>query len=97
VLAGADGLLNKSAPAPELFDALRAVARGDRVLPPIPRELLAAASSVLDAEQLPVLAMVLDGTPPGEVAATLRTTPEEITRVLDAMIERLSVELPMPA
>jgi DNA-binding NarL/FixJ family response regulator len=97
VLAGADGLLNKSAPAPELFDALRAVARGDRVLPPIPRELLAAASSMLDAEQLPVLAMVLDGTPPGEVAATLRTTPEEITRVLDTMIERLSVELPMPA
>jgi hypothetical protein len=41
--------------------------------------------------------MVLDGTPPGEVAATLRTTPEEITRVLDTMIERLSVELPMPA
>jgi two-component system response regulator DevR len=94
ILAGADGLLNKSAPAPELFDALRSVARGERVLPPVPRELMAAASSALPDEQLPVLAMMLDGTPAGEVAETLRVSPEEISHTVDAMIDRLRVELP---
>ncbi|QEC49470.1 response regulator transcription factor [Baekduia soli] len=97
VLAGADGLLNKSAPAPELFDALRSLARGDRVLPPIPRELMTSASAVLGTDQLPVLAMVLDGTRTDEVADTLRTTTEDITRRLDDMIDRLRVELPAPA
>jgi DNA-binding NarL/FixJ family response regulator len=97
VLAGADGLLNKSAPAPELFDALRSVARGERVLPPIPRELLAAASERLDAEQLPVLAMMLDGTPAAEVAETLRLTPGELARTLDEMLDRLRMAVPLPA
>ena len=97
VLAGADGLLNKSAPAPELFNALRSIARGERVLPPIPRELLAAAAAELTPEQLPVLAMILDGTAIAEVADTLRTTSVEISRALDAMIDRLRGEVPAPA
>ena len=75
ILAGADGLLNKSAPAPELFDALRAVARGDRVLPPVPRELLESAGQRVDPEDLPILAMVVDGTPVAEVAEALRVPP----------------------
>ena len=93
ILAGADGILNKSAPAPELFDALRAVARGDRVLPPVPRELLEAAGTRVDAEDLPILAMMVDGTPPGEVADTLRVPPRDIARRIDVMIERLRVEI----
>lgn len=93
ILAGADGLLNKSAPAPELFNALRAVARGDRVLPPVPRELLEAAGTRVDAEDLPILAMMVDGTSPSEVAETLRVDPREIARRLDVMIERLRVEI----
>jgi DNA-binding NarL/FixJ family response regulator len=93
ILAGADGLLNKSAPAPELFNALRAVARGDRVLPPVPRELLEAAGSRVDAEDLPILAMMVDGTSMAEVADTLRVEPREIARRLDVMIERLRVEI----
>jgi len=72
ILAGADGLMNKSAPAPELFDALRAVARGDRVLPPVPRALLEQAGTRVAAEDQPILAMMIDGTSPDEVADTLR-------------------------
>jgi DNA-binding NarL/FixJ family response regulator len=97
VLAGADGLLNKSAPAPELFDALRSVARGERVLPPVPRELLASASEQLEAEHLPVLAMMLDGVPAGEVAETLRLSPTEFSRRVDEMLSRLRVEVPSAA
>jgi DNA-binding NarL/FixJ family response regulator len=97
ILAGADGILNKSAPANELYDALRAVGRGDRVLPPVPHELLTGASQVLDAEDLPILSMVLDGTPVGEVAETLRVHPRTILARLDAMIDRLRVDVPAPA
>jgi len=40
VAAGADGLASKAAPAGDLFDVIRLVARGDRVVPPISSELL---------------------------------------------------------
>lgn len=93
ILAGADGLMNKSAPAPELFDALRAVARGDRVLPPVPRALLEHAGTRIAAEDQPILAMMIDGTSPAEVADTLRVDRREISRRIDAMIERLRVEI----
>jgi DNA-binding NarL/FixJ family response regulator len=93
ILAGADGLMNKSAPAPELFDALRAVARGDRVLPPVPRALMEAAGARIAAEDQPILAMMIDGTSPDEVADTLRVDRREIARRIDAMIERLRVEI----
>jgi DNA-binding NarL/FixJ family response regulator len=36
-LAGADGLASKGAPASELFDVLRRVGRGEKVLPPVTR------------------------------------------------------------
>jgi DNA-binding NarL/FixJ family response regulator len=93
ILAGADGLMNKSAPAPELFDALRAVARGDRVLPPVPRALLESASGRIDPEDMPILAMMIDGTTPAEVADALRVDAREVARRIDAMIERLRVEI----
>jgi DNA-binding NarL/FixJ family response regulator len=93
ILAGADGLMNKSAPAPELFDALRAVARGDRVLPPVPRELLENASGRIDPADMPILAMMIDGTSPAEVADALRVDRHEVSRRIDAMIERLRVEI----
>jgi DNA-binding NarL/FixJ family response regulator len=93
ILAGADGLMNKSAPAPELFDALRAVARGDRVLPPVPRELLENAAARIDPADMPILAMMIDGTTPAEVAEALRVDRHEISRRIDAMIERLRVEI----
>lgn len=94
VLAGADGLLNKSAPAPELYDALRAVSRGERVLPPVPQELREAAAAELDPVDLPILSMMLEGTPPNEIAQTLRIDPTELSRRLDAMIATLRVEVP---
>ncbi|HEU4975843.1 MAG TPA: response regulator transcription factor [Baekduia sp.] len=97
ILAGADGLLNKSVPANELYDALRAVARGDRVLPPVPRQLMNQASQELDSEDLPILSMVLDGTPTAEVAKTLRMEPRAVLARIDTMIDRLRVEVPSPS
>jgi DNA-binding NarL/FixJ family response regulator len=93
ILAGADGILNKSAPAPELFDALRAVARGERVLPPVPRELLEGAGQRVETADLPILAMMIDGTPIAEVAEVLRQPVRDVSRRVDTMIERLRVEI----
>ena len=94
ILAGADGLLNKAAPAKDLYDAIRRVARGDRVLPAVPRDLLDGASARLYPEDLPILGMILDGTSPAEVAATLRLEPRDVSARLDRMIGRLRIEVP---
>lgn len=97
ILAGADGILHKSASAAELYNAIRTVARGDRVMPPLPRELIAEASGKLDSADLPILGMTLDGSPMSEIASVLRRDPREISARIDAMIRRLRVEVVAPA
>ncbi len=93
-LAGADGLVHKGAPTRELIQAVRAVAEGARVLPCVTPELLAGASAALQAEDRPVLAMLLDGTPPGDVAQTLGVDGEEIARRRSRMLARLCPRVP---
>jgi DNA-binding NarL/FixJ family response regulator len=91
-LAGVDAVVHKGAPADELFDAIRRVARGETVLPPVPRELLEAAADRLDAEDLPVLDLAVDGTPPGEIAQILGLAPGELAARLDRMVARLKAD-----
>jgi DNA-binding NarL/FixJ family response regulator len=95
-LAGVDGLVSKAAPAAELYDAIRRVARGERVLPPISRELLDDAGNRLETEELPILGMMIEDTPLLEIAATLNVEPLEVTRRIDRMIKRLKIEIPAP-
>ncbi len=95
-LAGVDGLVSKAAPAGELYDAIRRVARGERVLPPLSRELLDTAGAKLDASELPVLGMMLEDTSLGEMADALGIEPAEVTRHIDRMIKRLKVDVPAP-
>ena len=95
MLAGADGVVNKGAPANELYDAIRTVARGERVVPPLSRELLDDANSRLDPADLPILGMALDGTSEGEIARTLALSADEMTHRMDRMISRLKVEVPV--
>jgi DNA-binding NarL/FixJ family response regulator len=97
LLAGADGLVHKGAPATELYEALRMVAKGRRVLPPFSRELLDAAVARVDPDDLPVLGMVLDETPRGDIAITLRIDPRALDARIECMLERLRVEVPAPA
>ncbi|MGH2899404.1 MAG: response regulator [Solirubrobacteraceae bacterium] len=95
-LAGVDGLVSKSAPANELYDAIRRVARGERVLPPISRELLDTAGAALAPEELPILGMMLEDTPHSEMATALGIDAAEVSRRLDRMIQRLKVEIAAP-
>ena len=95
-LAGVDGLVNKAVPANELYDAIRRVARGERVSPPLSRELLDAAVAELEPDDLPILGMTLDDTSPVDIAATLRVDVTEVVRRIDRMIKRLKIEIPGP-
>lgn len=94
LLAGADGMVHKSAPAADLYNAIREVAKGQRVLPPIGRDLYDAASQRLEAEDLPILGMALDGTPHEQIAQTLGLEGSALNARLDRMIGRLRVEVP---
>ena len=94
-LAGADGLVNKAASASELQDAIRSVAKGREVMPPITRELLDEAGSRLEPDDLPILGMALERTSHADVAATLQIGSGELDERLTRMIERLKVEVPL--
>ncbi|HET8952124.1 MAG TPA: response regulator transcription factor [Solirubrobacteraceae bacterium] len=94
LVAGADGIVHKGVPARELFEAIRRVARGELVLPPISPPLLRAAGEALDPEDRPVLAMLVDGTSPADIAATLRIDRGELRERITRMLGRLKVPVP---
>ncbi len=71
-LAGADGLVAKAAAAGELLEAIRIVANGESVLPPLTREHFMLANEFVDDEDRPILGMLLDGASTRDIAETLR-------------------------
>jgi DNA-directed RNA polymerase specialized sigma24 family protein len=76
---------------------VRLVARGDRVLGAIGREQLAAAAEVLDADEAPIIAMLLDDTELPEIARVLGVPAVTVERRIERMLERLRVETPAEA
>ena len=93
-VAGADGLVDKAAEPAELFEAVRVVARGGFALPPLEREDLDAAAHRIDPEDLALLAMLVDGTPAGDVAETLRLDRRRVGRRIERMLGRLRAGTP---
>jgi DNA-binding NarL/FixJ family response regulator len=93
-VAGADGLVDKAAPAEELFEAIRTVARGLTALPPLDREQLDAAAHRVDSDDLALLAMLMDRTEPSDVAATLRLDRRKVARRVEKLLGRLRSQPP---
>lgn len=89
IVAGASGLVHKGGQARELFETLRAAARGENAMPAPSPQLIEAAAHALDRDDMPVLEMLVERVPKREVAAALRCSPGEleqrIERMLDAM------------
>lgn len=94
IAAGADGIVSKSADADELFEAVRLVARGNTVLPPVPRELLEGATARLTPEELPVFGLLMDQTPAVEIARALGRDEREVVQQTRSVIEKLRPETP---
>lgn len=95
--AGADGIASKAAPARELCEVVRRVARGEKVLPAVAREQLHEGASRVGEEDLGLLAMLIDGTTPHDIAETLRIPSGKLPGRMDRVLARLRVEVPAPA
>jgi DNA-binding NarL/FixJ family response regulator len=96
IVAGADAIIHKGGETRELFDAIRRAARGDSVLPPISEPLLEAAGHALDAEDLPLLGMLVNGTRPADIATPRRLERAELDERIAGMLGRLKVRVPAP-
>jgi DNA-binding NarL/FixJ family response regulator len=96
-VANVDAVLNKGGLGSELCDAIRAVARGRRLLPRVPRPLADTLSRRLtDAEQ-PIFGMLLSGIAREEICQILRISPAELASRETTMLNRLEAlpgELP---
>src|SRR5262249_43650908 len=89
-LAGADGMLDKTAPMLELFEGIRRVHRGEHLLAPVTPERLQDAQSQIPTEDWPIVAMLLDGTAHADIATTLGIGEEELEGRLDRLLARLA-------
>jgi DNA-binding NarL/FixJ family response regulator len=95
-VAGADGHVDKAAPPEELFEAIRVVARGGSALPPLDRKQLDAAAHRVEPDDLALLAMLVDRTPPADVADTLHLDRRRLGRRIEALLGRLRGRPPRP-
>jgi DNA-binding NarL/FixJ family response regulator len=77
-VAHADAVVDKTEPVSSLLAAIRSVAAGETVLPAIPRDVYATATSRLADDDLPVLAMLLGGESLPAIAEALRTDRAEV-------------------
>jgi DNA-binding NarL/FixJ family response regulator len=87
-LAGADGVLAKTTPAPDLLQAIRAVAGGGRVFASLTEDVIRAGACV-EPEDLPLVAMLADGATADEVAEVMRIEPTAVERRLHRAINQL--------
>jgi DNA-binding NarL/FixJ family response regulator len=96
-IAGADALVPKNSDPEELLTVLLATASG--VQPPIASTAtaLGAVGASIDHEDLPILGMLVHGTSPAEVAATLGLTGAQLLARRWAILRRLSPQRERPA
>jgi DNA-binding NarL/FixJ family response regulator len=92
-LAGAHGVVSKAADVDELFDALRTVARGGRVLPVVSAWELEELRASLEPVELPILGMAINGVSTTEMADVLRLAEPDVRAHVRRIIALLSVPL----
>jgi len=99
--AQADGVIGKAEPIPLLLSSIRRVAQGETVMPPMQHEAYEALIARIDDEDLPILAMLLDGESLDAIAATLRVDRTEVgwraQRMVGRLLRRIRVRSDEPA
>lgn len=89
IVGGADAIVDKSAGVKELRAAVRAVASGERVMPSLPAPALSAVVAQLDTDDEPIVAMLLDGSTPREVASELEIAADWLEHRRWAIVRQL--------
>jgi DNA-binding NarL/FixJ family response regulator len=99
--AQADGVIGKAEPIPVLLSSIRRVAQGEAVMPPLRHEDYEALIARIDDEDLPILAMLLDGESLDAIAATLRIDRTEVgwraQRIVGRLRRRIRMRSDEPA
>ena len=93
-LAKADAVLAKDMRAPDLFDALRRVNRGERIVASISRTVFVEASERVRDGDRALLGVLLDGATEAEAAATLRIEPKEVRHGVQRILSALRLDVP---
>jgi DNA-binding NarL/FixJ family response regulator len=89
VIAQADAVISKSDPVPELLDAIRRVARGERLIPLPPGDLLAAATAHVDPKDAALIPLLVHGATVADIAEALAIDEQEVVRRSRRVIGRL--------
>lgn len=90
VVAQADALLPGLPPA-RLCNTVRSLARGERLLPPLPPVLSRALGGHIDVEQQLIFGMLLADIELAEIARTLAISPAALEAQLSAMLRTLEM------
>ncbi len=85
-LAGADGVVDKGVEVDDLFDAIRAVGRGEQALPQLEPEMVARCTARLDPDDVSIFGMLMSGTTRADVAAVLNSDEQAVEDRLRAML-----------
>jgi DNA-binding NarL/FixJ family response regulator len=94
--AQADAVIDKAMPVAGLLAAIRAVADGDALLPVVTRDAYEMAISRLDAEDLPILAMLFERESIDTIAHALKIDRREIAWRTRRIVGRLRPKLAAP-
>jgi DNA-binding NarL/FixJ family response regulator len=93
-LAGADALLAKDMRAPDLFDAVRRINRGERILPPISRTVFDEAGAKLEPDERALMGVMLDGATVADAASALRMEQRDVRYAVQRILSVLRLDVP---
>lgn len=85
-LAGADGLVDKGVEVDDLFDAIRAVGRGEQALPPLEPEMISRCTTRLDPDDVSIFGMLMSGTSIADTASVLSSDERAVEERLRKML-----------
>jgi DNA-binding NarL/FixJ family response regulator len=91
VVAEADAVVSKASLGAEVCDAIRSVAEGQRLLPPVPRDVVEIMRARLDQREQAIYGMLLAGNATTVIADTLGLDFAELESSLWRMLRRLDV------
>lgn len=95
-LAKADAVVNKGVAARELFEAIRAVAGGERLVAAPSAALLHEAHAHIGEDDRALVGMLLDGTTEAEAARVLQCSIQDIRHAVQRTLSVLRRSAPVP-